>query len=54
MATPLFIVLLVVETTDIVFAVDSIPAVLGITRDAFIVWSSNIMAILGLRALYFF
>ena len=53
MATPLFMVLLVVETTDIVFAVDSIPAVLGITKDAFIVWSSNIMAILGLRALYF-
>ena len=53
MATPLFIVLLVVETTDIVFAVDSIPAILAITRDSFIVYSSNVCAILGLRALYF-
>lgn len=52
-ATPLFVVLLVVETTDIVFAVDSIPAVLAITRDPFIVYSSNAFAILGLRALYF-
>lgn len=51
--TPLFIVLLVVESTDVVFAVDSIPAVLAITHDPFIVYSSNVMAILGLRALYF-
>jgi tellurite resistance protein TerC len=52
-ATPLFIVLLVVETTDIVFAVDSIPAILAITIDPFIVYTSNVFAILGLRALYF-
>jgi len=52
-ATPLFIVLLVVETTDIIFAVDSIPAILGITMDPFIVYTSNVFAILGLRALYF-
>ncbi len=52
-ATPLIIVLLVIETTDVVFAVDSVPAVLAISRDAFIVYTSNIMAILGLRALYF-
>lgn len=53
MATPLFIVLLVVETTDIVFAVDSIPAILAITTDPMIVFTSNIFAILGLRALFF-
>lgn len=53
LATPLFISLLVVETTDIIFAVDSIPAVLAITTDPFIVYTSNIFAILGLRALYF-
>jgi tellurite resistance protein TerC len=53
LATPLFIVLLVVETTDIVFAVDSIPAILAITLDPFIVYTSNVFAILGLRALYF-
>jgi tellurite resistance protein TerC len=53
MATPLFIVLIVVETTDVIFAVDSIPAILAITTDSFIVYSSNIFAILGLRALYF-
>ncbi|MFH0888709.1 MAG: TerC family protein [Planctomycetota bacterium] len=53
LATPLFVVLLVVETTDIVFAVDSIPAILAITADPFIVYSSNVFAILGLRALYF-
>jgi tellurite resistance protein TerC len=53
LATPLFIVLLVVETTDIMFAVDSIPAILAITLDAFIVYASNVFAILGLRALYF-
>lgn len=52
-ATPLFIVLLVVESTDVLFAVDSIPAVLAITTDAFIVFTSNVFAILGLRALYF-
>jgi len=53
MATPLFIVLIVIETTDLVFAIDSIPAVLAITRDQFVVYSSNAFAILGLRALYF-
>ena len=52
-ATPLFIVLLIVETTDVVFAVDSIPAILAISTDPFIVFSSNVFAILGLRALYF-
>ncbi len=52
-ATPLFVVLLLVETTDLVFAVDSIPAVLAITHDHFIVYSSNVFAILGMRALYF-
>lgn len=51
--TTLFLVLLTIETTDIVFAVDSIPAVFGVTRDPFIVYSSNVFAILGLRALYF-
>ena len=51
--TTLFLVLLTVETTDVVFAVDSIPAVFGVTRDPFIVYSSNVFAILGLRALYF-
>jgi tellurite resistance protein TerC len=53
LATPLFVVVLAIETTDIVFAVDSIPAVLGITTDPFIAYSSNVCAILGLRALYF-
>jgi tellurite resistance protein TerC len=52
-ATPLFVVLLVIETTDVVFAVDSIPAVLAITLNAFIVYTSNIFAILGLRSMYF-
>ncbi len=52
-ATPLFLVLLVIEITDVTFAVDSIPAIFGITRDAFVVYSSNVFAILGLRALYF-
>jgi tellurite resistance protein TerC len=52
-ATPLFVVLIVIEFTDLVFAVDSVPAVLAITRDPFIVYTSNIFAILGLRALYF-
>ena len=53
LATPLFVVLLVVETTDILFATDSIPAILAITRDTFIVYASNVFAILGLRSLYF-
>ena len=53
MATPLFLVLLVVESTDLVFAVDSIPAVLAVTQDPFLVYTSNVFAILGLRALYF-
>jgi tellurite resistance protein TerC len=52
-ATPLFLVLLVIEISDVTFAVDSIPAIFGITRDAFIVYTSNVFAILGLRALYF-
>ena len=51
--TPLFLVLLVVESSDVLFAVDSVPAIIGITRDAFLVFTSNIFAILGLRALYF-
>lgn len=52
-ATPMFVVLVMVETTDLVFAVDSIPAVLAITRDPFIVYTSNVFAILGLRSLFF-
>jgi tellurite resistance protein TerC len=52
-ATPLIIVLIAIETTDVVFAVDSIPAILAITLDPFIVYTSNVCAILGLRALYF-
>jgi tellurite resistance protein TerC len=52
-ATPLFLVLLIIETTDVAFALDSIPAVLAITSNAFIVFTSNIFAILGLRSLYF-
>jgi tellurite resistance protein TerC len=52
-ATPLFIVLLVVEFTDLIFAVDSIPAIFAVTKDPFIVYTSNVFAILGLRALYF-
>jgi tellurite resistance protein TerC len=51
--TPLFLALIVVETTDVVFAVDSIPAIFGITQDPFIVFTSNVFAILGLRSLYF-
>ena len=51
--TPLFLVLLVIESSDVLFAVDSVPAVLGITHDPFIAFSSNVFAILGLRALYF-
>ena len=53
-ATPLFIVLVVIETTDVVFALDSIPAIFGVTLDPFIVYTSNIFAILGLRSMYFF
>jgi tellurite resistance protein TerC len=53
MLTPLFLVLLVVETADVIFAVDSIPAVFGVTRQPFIVFTSNVFAILGLRSLYF-
>jgi tellurite resistance protein TerC len=52
-ATPLFVALAVIETTDIVFALDSVPAVLAITRNPFIVYSSNVLAMLGLRSLYF-
>src|SRR2546425_11073463 len=52
-ATPLFLVLLVVEITDLTLAIDSIPAIFGITRDPFIVYTSNVFAIMGLRALYF-
>jgi tellurite resistance protein TerC len=52
-ATPLFLALLVIEATDLVFAVDSIPAVLAVTRDTFVAFASNVLAMLGLRALYF-
>lgn len=52
-ATPLFLVMVTIETTDLIFAVDSIPAILAVTDDAFIVYSSNVFAILGLRSLYF-
>ena len=51
--TPLFLVLLVVETTDLMFALDSIPAVLGVSRDPFVLYSSNVTAVLGLRSLFF-
>ena len=53
MLTPLALVLILIEGTDVIFAVDSIPAILGITRDPFIVYTSNVCAILGLRSLYF-
>ena len=53
MATPLFVVLLLVEFSDVIFAVDSIPAIFAVTRDPFIVYTSNVFAILGLRSLYF-
>jgi tellurite resistance protein TerC len=53
MATPLFVALLVVEFTDLIFAVDSIPAIFAVTTDPFIVYTSNVFAILGLRSLYF-
>ena len=52
-ATPLFVVLLVIETTDVLFSIDSIPAVLAITLNAFIVYTSNVLAIIGLRSMYF-
>src|SRR4029453_14546470 len=52
-ATPLFVALAVIETTDIVFALDSVPAVLAITRNPLIVYSSNVLAMFGLRSLYF-
>jgi tellurite resistance protein TerC len=52
-ATPLFLALAVIEVTDLIFAVDSIPAVFAVTQDAFVAFASNILAILGLRALYF-
>lgn len=52
-ATPLFIVLLIVESTDLIFAVDSIPAIFAVTQDPFVVYTSNVCAILGLRSLYF-
>jgi tellurite resistance protein TerC len=52
-ATPLLLVLVIIETTDVIFAVDSIPAIIGITRDEFIIFTSNVFAILGLRSLFF-
>jgi tellurite resistance protein TerC len=52
-ATPLFVCLIVIESTDVVFAIDSIPAIFAITKDPFIIFSSNILAVLGLRSLYF-
>ena len=52
-ATPLFVVLILVETTDLIFAVDSIPAIFAVTRDPFLVYTSNVFAILGLRWMYF-
>jgi tellurite resistance protein TerC len=53
LATPLFLVLMCIETADVIFAVDSIPAIFAVTQDPFIVWTSNVFAILGLRSLYF-
>jgi len=52
-ATPLFLALVLVETSDVVFAVDSIPAIFGVTRDPFVVFTSNAFAVLGLRSMYF-
>ncbi|MFN7328151.1 MAG: TerC family protein, partial [Bacteroidota bacterium] len=52
-ATPLFLVVIMIEATDLIFAVDSIPAILAVSDDAFIVYTSNVFAILGLRSLYF-
>ena len=54
MITPLFLVLLIIETTDLIFAVDSIPAIFSITKDPYIVFFSNIFAILGLRSMFFY
>ena len=53
MATPLFLVLVLVESTDLIFAVDSIPAIFAVTQETFIIYTSNVFAILGLRSLYF-
>jgi tellurite resistance protein TerC len=53
LATPLFFVLVAVELTDVMFAVDSVPAIFAVTRDPFVVWTSNVCAILGLRSMYF-
>ena len=53
LATPLLLALIVVETTDVIFAVDSIPAILAVTTDTFVVYTSNVFALLGMRALYF-
>ena len=53
LVTPLFVVLMVIEITDVIFAVDSIPAVFSVTRDPFIIYSSNMLAVMGLRSLYF-
>jgi len=53
MATPLFVVLILMEISDLIFAVDSIPAIFAVTTDPFIVYTSNVFAILGLRSLYF-
>jgi tellurite resistance protein TerC len=53
LATPLFLVLLMIETTDLIFAVDSIPAIFAVTQDPFIIYTSNVFAILGLRSMYF-
>ncbi|HEY8393798.1 MAG TPA: TerC family protein, partial [Thermaerobacter sp.] len=51
--TPLFVVLVMIETVDLMFALDSIPAIFGITRDPFIVYTANVFAVIGLRSLYF-
>src|SRR4029079_1043534 len=53
LATPLLLALVMVEVTDLIFAVDSIPAVFAVTRDPFLVYTSNVMAVLGLRSMYF-
>ena len=53
LATPLFLVVVIINWTDVVFAIDSIPAIFAVTRDTFVIFSSNILAILGLRAMFF-
>ncbi len=53
LATPLLLALIMIETTDVIFAVDSIPAILAVTTDTFVVFTSNVFALLGMRALYF-